>query len=222
MKVCTDACLFGAWIAEYVVINKLPVQNCLDIGTGTGLLSLVFAQKNNNSIIDAVEIEEYAYQQATENFTNSKWGKRLQSFHTDIKQWVPNQKYDLIISNPPFYENELLSGQKNKNIAKHNDGLTLHELIRLTKIHLSKSGYFAVLLPYHRIDYFEQLAKENTFYLKEKLLIRQTALHDFFRGILFFSNNKTILKINELTIKNQQGNYTDDFIALLRDYYLYL
>lgn len=219
MKVCTDACIFGAWVAEKVASSRLPVASCLDVGSGTGLLSLIFAQKNPYAIIDAVEIEKNAYEQAKENFSNSKWNDRLKIFYTDVKNFISEKKYDLIISNPPFYENELLSNEKNKNIAKHDEGLTLKDLITIIKTHLAATGYFAILLPYHRIKYFENLADKNNLFSQEKLLIRQTPAHNFFRGILFLSNSKTDVKTNELTIKNNDG-YTEEFTALLKDYYL--
>lgn len=222
MKVCTDACLFGAWVAEKIAGCRLPVAKCLDIGTGTGLLSLMLAQKNPNIRIDALEIEENAGRQAEDNFKNSKWHNRLNISHTDVKNFVPHKKYDLIISNPPFYEKELLSTEKNKNIAKHHEGLTLKELIAIIKIHIASKGYFAVLLPYHRVQYFENLAAEYGYFIQDKLLIRQTPAHSFFRGILFFSNNKTAATTNELTIKNEQGNYTQQFTGWLKDYYLKL
>ncbi|HEY8690795.1 MAG TPA: methyltransferase [Chitinophagaceae bacterium] len=221
MKVCTDACIFGAWIAKKLTGRELPVANCLDIGSGTGLLSLMFAQKNSCTIIDTVEIEENACEQANENFSNSKWNDRLKIFHTDAKDFVSQKKYDLIICNPPFYENELLSPKKNKNIAKHDAGLMLKDLITIIKTHLSATGYFAVLLPYQRIKYFEEQAEENNLFIHEKLLVRQTPAHNFFRGILFFGNNKTAVETNELSIKNGEG-YTKEFTELLKDYYLKL
>lgn len=223
MKVCTDACIFGACVAGSIGNNipQMAGSNCLDIGSGTGLLSLMIAQKNPNSIIDAIEIEKNAYEQAKENFSISKWNDRLNIFHTDAKDFGSQKKYDLIISNPPFYENELQSTEKNKNIAKHDEGLTLKDLIAIVKKNLSESGFFAILLPYHRIKYFEDLATENSLFLRQKLLIRQTPSHNFFRGILFFSNNKSNPQTNELTIKNNDS-YTEDFTALLKDYYLKL
>lgn len=222
MKVCTDTCLFGAWVAEKIACCRLPVASCLDIGTGTGLLSLMLAQKNPDIIIDSIEIEENAYRQAKENFTNSDWNNRLKIFHTDARSFISDKKYDLIISNPPFYENELLSTEKNKNIAKHDKGLTLKALTKVIKTHLTTTGYFAVLLPYHRIKYFEDLAEVNNFFLLEKLLIRQTPSHNFFRGILFLSSIKTDIRTTELTIKNNEGTYTQNFTDLLKDYYLKL
>jgi tRNA1Val (adenine37-N6)-methyltransferase len=222
MKVCTDACIFGAYVAGSVANNNLQISNCLDVGSGTGLLSLMFAQKNANAIIDAVEIEENAFDQAKENFSISKWNDRLNIFNTDVKHFVSKKKYDLIISNPPFYENELLSKEKNKNIAKHDEGLTLKDLISIVRQYLSNTGCFAILLPYHRIKYFEDMAEENNLFLQQKLLIRQTPLHNFFRGILFWGNNKCDQQTNEFIIKNEEGNYSNEFIELMKEYYLTL
>jgi len=221
MKVCTDACLFGS-LLPVVTENAEPINRVLDIGTGTGLLSLMYAQRNIHAQIDAVEVEEHSFKQAKENFTQSKWKDRLKIFHSDIKNFVPGKKYDLIISNPPFYENELLSNEKNKNIAKHDAGLTLNDLIDIIKKHLAPTGTFAVLLPWHRIKYFEELAAGNNFFAQEKILIRQTPTHNFFRGILFFSNTRSGTKTTEIIIKNKQGNYTEEFSELLKNYYLKL
>jgi tRNA1Val (adenine37-N6)-methyltransferase len=221
MKVCTDACLFGSVVADLAKENE-PIIHVLDIGTGTGLLSLMYAQRNPGALVDAVEIEENAYIQANENFIRSHWKDRLKIFHTDIKDFVAGKQYDLIISNPPFFEDELLSKEKNKNIAKHDHGLTFTDLIRIIKKHLAPTGLFAVLLPYSRIKYFEALAAENKFFIQHKILIRQTPSHNFFRGILFFSNRIWDIKNKELTIKSSDGNYTPEFAELLKDYYLKL
>lgn len=224
MKVCTDACIFGAYVAGSIANNipQMAGSNCLDIGSGTGLLSLMIAQKNPHSIIDAIEIEKNAYEQAKENCSISKWNDRLNIFHNDVKNFISQKKYDLIISNPPFYENELLSTEKNKNIAKHDKGLTLKDLVAIVKKYLSEPGFFAILLPYHRVKYFEDLAEENNLFLQQKLLIRQTPSHNFFRGILIFGNDKCDPITNELMIKSAEGNYTNEFIELMKEYYLKL
>ena len=222
MKVCTDACIFGAWIANKVASCRLPDVSCLDIGGGTGLLSLMLAQKNPYVIIDAVEIEENAFRQAKENFSNSPWNNRLRIYHTDIKNFIPEKKYDLIICNPPFFENDLKSDLRNKNIAKHDEGLNFKELITIIKKNIYADGYFAILLSYHRIEYLESLAEKNNLFLQEKLLIKQTPSHNFFRGVLFFGNIKTASTINELIIKNEEDNYTEEFMQLMKEYYLNL
>ena len=221
MKVCTDACIFGAGIANIILNSKSLISNCLDIGTGTGLLSLMIAQKTK-AVIDAIEIEEDAVNQAKENFSNSPWKQRLQAFHTDIKHFVSPVKYDFIISNPPFYQNDLISPLKTKNVAKHSTGLNLDELPGVIKNLLNKAGSFAVLLPYHRIAYFENLASEHYFFLNEKWLIKPTAEHDYIRGFLLFNQTSDTPVIKELIIKNQEGKYTDDFIRLMSEYYLAL
>ncbi|HUS03006.1 MAG TPA: methyltransferase [Chitinophagaceae bacterium] len=221
MKVCTDACLFGS-LLPVTSKNAESINRVLDIGTGTGLLSLMYAQRNIHTVIDAVEVEEDSFKQATQNFIRSKWNDRLKIFHTDIRNFVPDKKYDLIITNPPFYENELLSTEKNKNIAKHDEGLTLKDLTGIIKKHLAPNGTFAVLLPCHRIKYFEELAAGNNFFAQEKILIRQTPSHNIFRGVLFFNNTNSSTKITEIIIKNNDGNYTEKFSELLKDYYLKL
>ncbi|HXR83508.1 MAG TPA: methyltransferase [Hanamia sp.] len=218
MKVCTDSCLFGAWIADKIERKDIQPKRILDIGSGTGLLSLIIAQKSNADI-DAVEIEENSYGQTKANFAESPWQQRIQAFHTDIKNWHSSQKYDLIISNPPFFENDLKSGNKNKNIAKHHDTLTLAELLQSIKNNLSKEGNFAVLLPFHRTGYFKNLAAENGFHLPEELLVKQTPRHSCFRSILFFGTQEETIISNELIIK-ENGNYTTEFNHLLKDYYL--
>jgi len=218
MKVCTDASLFGAIVAHC----PLPVSHCLDIGTGTGLLSLLFAQKNPGAIIDAVEIDAEAAEQAGNNFSISPWKERLHIFNSDILYFKTDKKYDLILSNPPFFENDLHSPDESKNHAKHDTSLGLVELIQVLKDHLAMDGSFAVLLPYHRVNYFIEEAEKRHLYLTRQVLVRQTENHDHFRGILFFSREK-IQPINStMSIKDRNGSYTPEFASALKDYYLYL
>jgi tRNA1Val (adenine37-N6)-methyltransferase len=222
MKVCTDACLFGAWISEEVKSKNSKVKSVLDIGTGTGLLSLMFAQKNIQTIIDAVEIDEAAAQQARENFEASPWKERLQIYSTSIKLFISEKKYDLIISNPPFFENDLKSNNAKRNLALHSDELSLEELLVAITKFLKEDGSFAVLLPYHRTEQFINLATHCSFHLIEKVLIKQTPKHHYFRSILLFSKESTHTKESEIIIQNDEGKYTEEFVQLLKDYYLYL
>jgi tRNA1Val (adenine37-N6)-methyltransferase len=218
MKVCTDACLFGAVVAE----NYPTAGICLDIGTGTGLLSLMYAQKNPVCNIDAVEIDKVAAEQAEQNFAASAWANRLNIINADIFAFSTQKKYDCIISNPPFFEDDLKSKDMLKNNAKHDTTLSLTGLLKIVKEQLSTAGIFAVLLPFHRVNNFIEEANGNDLYLIQQLLIKQTPTHDFFRGILFFSQTKRLTIKSEMIIKSEEGNYTDEFTAALKDYYLYL
>lgn len=219
MKVCTDSCLFGAWVASKIERKIIAPTDILDIGSGTGLLSLMIAQKSLAEI-DAVEIDENSFIQAKDNFAESQWNYRLHAFNSDIKNWVSPKKYDLIICNPPFFENDLRSFDQKKNVSKHHDALTLNNLIRVIKFNLAEDGNFAMLLPFHRIQFFKNLALENNFYLNEEWLVKQTPRHSWFRGILLFKIQPTSFSSEELIIKNNEGNYTEEFNVLLKDYYL--
>ncbi|MEO6731713.1 MAG: methyltransferase [Ferruginibacter sp.] len=221
MKVCTDACIFGAFVAHHINRLEKPPNNILDIGTGTGLLSLMLAQKTN-ATIDAIEIDQAAFQQATDNFERSIWKNRLNIFNTDATQFHSAKKYDCIISNPPFFEGDLKSGDKKKDAAKHDTTFTLQQLLHIADAHLDTDGFFAVLLPFHRVDFFIEIATAANYYLNEQLLVQHTSDHPFFRGILIFSHTKTIGPCSKLAIKNADGNYTAQFIDLLKDYYLHL
>ncbi len=221
MKVCTDSCLFGAWIANKIEKGIIEPQTVLDIGSGTGLLSLMIAQKSDAEI-HAVELEPDSFSQNQENFVESPYGSRLQAFNSDIKIWSGHLKYDLIISNPPFFENDLKGNHHNQNLAKHNTGLTLTDMLEAIKKNLAKNGFFGVLLPYHRADYFKKNATENGFYLKEELLVKQTPKHDFFRSLLFFDSQPCKGISTELTIKEDSGHYSAEFVQFLKDYYLAL
>ncbi|MGC4104623.1 tRNA1(Val) (adenine(37)-N6)-methyltransferase [Ferruginibacter sp.] len=219
MKVCTDACLFGAFVANEIKDKQL--NSILDIGAGTGLLSLMLAQKNNTSI-EAVEIDNNAYQQAKENIQQSPWKERVSIVNTAIQDYKPGKKFDYIISNPPFFENDLIAADEQKNAAKHDSTLTLQELLHNIERTLTTEGSFAVLLPHHRTNYFITAAHTLNFYPSKLLLVKQTPRHDYFRSITIFNRQQTVLETKEMIIKNEGANYSEEFITLLKDYYLYL
>lgn len=219
MKVCTDACLFGAITTKH--FQQIEIKNVLDIGTGTGLLSLMLAQKIN-ATIDAIEIDEQAAMQAAYNFQHSGWQQRLHMHHTAIQQFENSLTYGLIICNPPFYDNDLKSPDKKRNAALHSSNLNFEELITAAKKFIAQSGTLAVLLPFHRSANFEQLAITHNFYLNKKILIRQTLQHHFFRAVLFFSLNRSKLMQEEISIEDTEKKYSHKFCELLQDYYLNL
>lgn len=219
MKVTTDCCLFGAIIAnEFSGIKNLKI---LDIGTGTGLLSLMLAQKNESAYIDAVEIDHDAAIQADENFKASIFSKQITLHHADIKQFHSDIKYDLIICNPPFYEDDLKSPDAKRNKALHDSALLLDELINIVPKQMNENGILAVLLPAKRTAGFFMSAKNQALYCYKNFEVRQTENHSVFRNILFFSRKNTATEIASLTIKIKQ-EYSVAFKNLLKDYYMYL
>ncbi len=218
MKVCTDSCILGAWFAA-----KIPsYSTVLDIGSGTGLLMLMLAQKNKADI-DGIEIDISAFKQLKENIAQSKWKERLRIFPGDTRSWSFSEKYDFIITNPPFFEDSLPASSDEENIARHSKELTLEELLMVIDKNLKPSGSFGILLPYHRTDYFEQLAFKNSFYVVEKLSVQQTPSHGYFRTILHLSRSRENTPLSfELIIQNEGGEYTEEFVELMKDYYLHL
>lgn len=221
LKVSTDSCLFGAWAASKECGNQYEIKNILDIGTGTGLLMLMLAQQCG-AIIDGIEIDKPSYEQAKENTEASPWANRLHLYSGDVKGFVFDKKYDLIISNPPFYENNLKTGAVNRNIAMHDDGLKLDELIRIAEMNLNESGKFAVLIPYFRADRVISIANEINLHLCKRMDVRQSLNHSFFRTMLIFKRQKTVPVIESMAIKDEKDVYTPAFTELLKDYYLYL
>ena len=222
MKVTTDGCLFGAWVSKEMQ-RKRTNNHLLDIGTGTGLLSLMIAQKNQTKIA-SVEIEEAAAMQAGENVSASPWSSQIEVFYADIKQWETEKKYNTIVSNPPFYEAALRSDNSKKNIAHHDVGLKLDELFVLIADYLIDDGNFYLLLPVNREKEIDGLMLRHRFFLSQKIFVRQTVNHDPFRLMIEGrqkENGATSL-VQEMSIKDDQGNYTPEFISLLKDYYFYL
>lgn len=220
MKVCTDACLFGAWGAKKIQENKFDQDtSILDIGTGTGLLALMLAQQFTGTI-DAIDIDADAAQQATENVSTSPWNNRIHVYHTPLND-LDKTGYHFIISNPPFYELDLRSPDKQRNLALHDTGLTIAELWKYVSKAIHLDGLFAVLLPYHRFEDCLQHAGKNGFSLHEKVLVHQTEKHAPFRVMLLFGKEKKLAVQKNMVIK-QDGAYSPAFTALLQDYYLYL
>ena len=222
MKVTTDACLFGAWVADDIQQSQNS-KTLLDIGTGTGLLTLMIAQKNLHLDIDAIEIDSAAAEQSKENRDVSTWKIRVNVIHDDVRSFKPAKKYDLIISNPPFYEKELQSGNKQRDTAHHSKDLTMDNLLQIIKLNLVENGNFYLLLPYKRNDEIEKLVVDNNLIIVQKIYIRQSVNHDYFRiiikGGLKYSSVK---EETEISIRDNEQKYTDAFIGLLKDYYLYL
>lgn len=234
MKVCTDACLFGAWAASDPQI--MNAHKILDIGAGTGLLSLLIAQANNNATITAVEIEPAAANEATNNFKLSPWPDQLNLVHDDIRNFSnhANNLYNVIITNPPFYEGDLKSPDENKNTAAHSTALPWNVLIENATKLLSKGGSFFVLVPTLRAYTMQKLCDTHGLQLVAEVLVHNTAKNLPIRAMQKFvkqhpeqidaekTNDVIQVKRTKIYIKDADNNYSPEFIALLKDYYLHL
>ncbi|MFN3490158.1 MAG: tRNA1(Val) (adenine(37)-N6)-methyltransferase [Emticicia sp.] len=215
MKVCTDACILGA---STEVEN---VHRILDIGTGTGLLSLMLAQRTNAQI-EAVEIDEDAYQQAFMNVQTSVFVEKIKVYHQRIQDFISTENYDLIISNPPFYQQSLKSSDAKANKALHAVELSFDDLIDSVLRLLNLDGKFVVLLPPFEIEKLIQIAQKKGLYLSKKMSIRHDESKPIFRVIATFQTKKVHnLEEKTLIIHNEDGKtYSNKFRDLLKDYYL--
>lgn len=216
MKVCTDSCLFGAWVAKQI---STPNATILDIGTGTGLLSLMLQQHLPLAEVLGIDIDTNAIDQATQNtkgFTNVKIKQ------TNVLEMEADLKYDAIICNPPFYENQLQSPQKSKNLAHHALSLSHKSLSAKMAALLANNGQVFVLLPYFIYKNFVTFALQQELYVQKTVLVKQTPTHPYFRAMLEFGF-KAVSKPKQETIyiKNDENEYSKEFVCYLKPYYLY-
>ncbi|MDI9877981.1 tRNA1(Val) (adenine(37)-N6)-methyltransferase [Flectobacillus longus] len=213
MKVSTDACILGAWV------DVAQAENILDIGAGTGLLSLMMAQRCP-AHIDAIELDLPAFEQAKSNITQSKWSERIGVFHGKVQEFSANKKYDYIVSNPPFYQNHLKSEKAQKNQAHHTETLSFEELLDSVLRLRTTSGKFAVLLPAYEANVLESLAINKGLFPQNRLTVRHRDGAKVLRVITEYGAEVGEVKSQELFIKNAQEQYTEEFITLLKEYYL--
>jgi tRNA1Val (adenine37-N6)-methyltransferase len=218
MKVTTDSCLFGSWVADQ--ISDQPY--ILDIGGGTGLLSLMLAQKNSNFKITSVEIEKNCYKQLKENINQSTFDHQITPVHANIVDFKSSIKFNAIVSNPPFYENQLKSNQTAVNQARHEESLSLKNLLGIVDTLLDNYGVFYVLLPFYRKEETIQLAKQCGLNPAQITEVKQTPSHQPFRVMFRFEKTNQDCKHNVITITDSNNNYTAAFVSLLKDYYLHL
>ena len=213
MKVTTDACILGAYT------DVKGATTILDIGTGTGLLSLMLSQRIEAKI-DAIEIDEDAYNQALMNLNGSIFKDRITVFNTSLQDFETTNIYNLIISNPPFFQNHLKSETISRNNSLHTDTLSFEDLLSSVLRLLTYNGTFVVLLPAYESSVFEELSISRGLYPQKKLRIRHRKESKILRIITTFGRIKNEIFNEELIIKNPDESYTPDFQALLKDYYL--
>lgn len=219
MKVSTEACVLGGLCAQ-----EASPTGILDIGAGTGLLSLMLAQAFPEANIEAVEIEAAAFAQCQENFAESPWANRLQVHLADIAAFRPAQPYDFIVSNPPFYDKHLPSSQAARQIALHTDTLPFEVLAAALATLLAPQGQAAVLLPLQAASTFGALAMEAGLYCQKRVYLYQyEGRSKPFREVSFWGKQQVSPTEEHLFFKNHnQSHYSEDFKVLLKAYYLYL
>lgn len=218
MKVGTDGVILGAWCGLSGEEKKI-----LDIGTGTGLIALMAAQRTTNSEIDAVEIDGPSAQQAAENFKASPWSERLNILNTSIQRYAATTatRYDHIISNPPYFINSLESPDKQRTVARHTSQLSHDDLIAAVKILLGKDGRFSAIFPYAEANIFIAQAAVEGLYCNRRLNIHPIPEAPSKRVALEFSSTRSPLDEEELAIENgARHDYTTEYRELTKDFYL--
>ena len=218
MKVGTDGVLLGAWTP----INHKP-NSILDIGAGTGLIALMLAQRTSAGQIDTLEIDEEAYEQATDNFENSPWSDRLFCYHAGLNEFVeePEDEYDLIVCNPPFYAEDYKTDNEQRDLARFSDAMPFEELIEAADLFISENGIFSVIIPHKEEEKFIALANEFDLYPVKITRVKGTTTSETKRSLLAFSRSKQdSFPIDELIIETTRHTYTEEYIALTKDFYL--
>ena len=217
MKIGTDGVLLGAWAT---IENK--ANTILDIGAGTGLLSLMLAQRSLADNIEALEIDEDAHQQCIENFEDSAWANRLFCYHAGLDEFIDEieDPYDLIISNPPFYSEDVSSGNTSRDTARQNQSLPFDELLEGVSKLLSSDGLFATIIPHKEEASFIRLAASYALFPHRILRVKGNTSAEIKRSLLEFSFKDGEILENELIIEIKRHQYTEDYINLTKEFYL--
>jgi tRNA1Val (adenine37-N6)-methyltransferase len=217
MKVGTDGVLLGSWVKI-----SAKAERILDIGTGTGLIALMMGQRSTAKVVDAVELNEAAYQQAVENFKESNWSERLSCHHSSFQEFSNEMEgnYDLIVSNPPFHISTQKTVLEDRAMARHSDNLPFIELLLGVAKLLNKKGSCAFIIPFSEQDNFILLAEKQGLFPSRIMHVKVNNESPIKRSLLQFSFVKKEILKKELVIENSRHIYTKDYIELVKDFYL--
>lgn len=215
MKVGTDGVLVGAWC------NVRNAKRVLDIGSGSGLIALMVAQRTDRDVfIDGVEVDINSFEQATENIKNSPWSDRLQMHHSTIQNFKASPLYDLIVCNPPYFENSLLPLNTSRNISRHTTALSFGELILSVKRLLTPEGKFNVILPYTEGTTFIHTAAKHGLFCCRRTAVQSKAQRPVERLLLEFSFQSINREENNLMLEASSGIRTVEYRQLVDQFYL--
>lgn len=217
MKIGTDSVLLGAWTS----LENQPFS-VLDIGAGTGILSLMMAQRSNAEVIEAFEIDAEAYEQCVENFEQSPWHDRLFCFHASLNEFSEEVEdtYDLIICNPPFYAEDYKTQNTQRDLARFQDAMPFEHLLACSSTLLSKSGKLSVIIPYSEETVFLHIASHFQLFPKRITRVKGNPKSDFKRSLIELNFEQTQTKFSELIIETSRHQYTPEYIKLTQDFYL--
>ena len=214
MKVGTDGCLLGAWF------DTGDCSRILDVGTGSGLIALMAAQRSN-AFVTGVEIEESAAAQAAENVKNSPWSERVETICCDYTKFNPCEKYDAIVSNPPYFANSLKCSDSSRTLARHNDSLSPALFFKKTKEVLTDNGKISLVLPTDELPLWAENAIISGFSLHKILHVHTTPKKPAKRVLAEFRRQACSTPLQEdLILENAPGEYSTEATALLHDFYL--
>lgn len=214
LKVGTDACILGAWAH-----HPAPAR-ILDIGTGTGLLALMLAQRYD-APVEALEPEPEAAAHAQDNFNMSPWPSQIRLHELRVQDFSPAHPFDLIVCNPPFYPNHLKTANRQRNLALHQEELDFGTLARHCKQLLASQGLCYILLPPRQAGEFEMAARETALYPQQRLLVQERQETPIHRTVVAFGHIPQVsVKEASLVIRAENGGYSAAYKALLHDYYL--
>ena len=222
LKVGTDGVLLGAWCGNDIRVSYGPqTQKILDVGTGTGLIALMLAQRTN-ARVTAIEINEDACTDASNNFRQSPWKDQLELYLMDFNEYsrIETGKFDLIVSNPPYFKQSLKSADYAVSLARHDVTLSFEQLIDGAKNLLNAEGRLAVILPYETFDDFRETARLAGFYLARKTSVIPKVGRAPKRVLLEFSVRQVYPQTDELVILMEDGRYSDQFSKLTGEFYL--
>lgn len=217
MKVGTDAVLLGAWA------DIKSAKTILDIGTGTGILALMMAQRNSKATIYGIEYDTGAYQDAFKNASNSKWKNRIHILPDDVRNYRSNIKFEAIISNPPFFSTGISSSDIARSKARHNTTLTSKQLINSVVNLLSTKGNFHCILAASEVEQFTNYANKQHLYIYKFVNIRPHLSKPMHRMMMSFSRVNNEIEKSGMVLHNEgEREYSEAYTRLTKDFYLYM